>query len=76
MIYKVKLEIGRICSRYLGQPGNSFGGELYNREVKGISLSQAVVTKVVTKPEMKITLRKKQDTWALEVKQRDLRNLD
>ena len=58
MIYKVKLEIGRVCSRYLGQPSNSFGGELYNREVKGISLSQAVVTKVVTKPEMKITLKK------------------
>ena len=50
MIDEVKLQVGRVHSRDLCQPGNSLGGQLNDCKVQLVGLCQAVVLQVVSKP--------------------------
>ena len=54
VINEIKLQVGRVHPRDLGQPGNGLGGQLNDCKVQLVSLSQAVVLQVVPKPEENI----------------------
>ena len=50
MINEVKLEVGGVGPRHLGQPRDGLSGQLYDRQVKRIGLGQTVVSQIITKP--------------------------
>ena len=56
MINEVKLQVGRVHSRDLCQPGDSLGGQFNDCEVQLVGLCQAVVLQVVSEPGGNISL--------------------